>query len=185
MKNFKLVKLVFITILFTTFLSTGLLSPRIIYAVGAQEAGASAVPVLESDIIDNDIRLSQLEAFLENYHSPLSGYCREFIVSADRYEVDWRLVPAIAGVESSFGKRTLPSSFNAYGWDGGNYYFENWSASIELMNRKMRENYYAKGLDTPQKIGPVYAPPTPSWSNKVGYFMRKISQTVLPPRLEV
>ena len=182
MKDFKLL---FITILFMAFLLTGLFSPRLIYAVGAQEAGASAVLALKTDPINHDVRLFQLETFLENYHSPLSTYCRDFIVAADQYEIDWRLVPAIAGVESSFGKHTLPFSFNAYGWNGGNYYFENWPVSIELMNRKIRENYYDKGLDTPQKIGPVYAPPTVSWSGRVGYFMEKISQIALPPQLEV
>ena len=79
-----------------------------------------------------DERVAILENFLEGYNSPLAKYSEVFIATADKYELDWRLIPAITGVESTFGKRIPYNSFNAYGWANGVYKFTSWEESIAV-----------------------------------------------------
>lgn len=121
-----------------------------------------------------DIRVIKLEKFLARYNSPLTPYADVFVRSADRHDIDWRLVPAITGVESTFGKRIPYNSYNAYGWANGDYKFESWESSIEHVTKTLREKYYNKGADTIDKIARRYAPPSKTWGNNVKFFMNKI-----------
>jgi hypothetical protein len=156
----------FITIIFLFFLFS---SP-----VTASEklAGASAMP--KSSIIEKDSRIEKLEKYLESHNSPLSDYAEDFVQIADKYSLDWRLVPAITGVESTFGKRIPYNSYNAYGWSNGNYKFSSWEDSINHVSKFLKEKYIDRGLDTVDKIAPVYAPPSNTWGKNVKFFMEKI-----------
>ncbi len=121
-----------------------------------------------------DYRVSTLKTFLEGYNSPLANSADQFVAKADRYQLDWRLVPAITGVESTFGKRIPSDSYNAYGWANGVYKFESWDNSIEIVSRALREKYIDRGAVTIDQIARRYAPPSSTWSWKVQYFMNKI-----------
>ena len=139
------------------------------------EAGISAV--LKSKQINTvqfDYREYRLRKFLTKYNSPLTPYSKEFITTADYYGIDWRMVPAISGVESTFGKRIPQNSYNAYGWAGGNYRFESWPDSINIVNKTLREKYVNKGATSITKIARIYAPPSTTWGSKVQYFVNKI-----------
>ena len=70
----------------------------------------------------SDWRTKRLEEFLIQKQSPLASLASVFVVAADIYQFDWRLLPAIAGQESSYGKK-IPwdkvngrHSFNPFGW---------------------------------------------------------------------
>ena len=147
-------------------------------AYGFQVAGSSA-QVRTANVLpaSQDNRVKILSIFLLKYDSPLADLAETFVVQADKYGIDWRLVAAITGVESTFGQHIPLNSFNAYGWNNGLAKFNSWEESIEVVSRALGEKYYAKGLNTPAKIGPVYAPPSTTWVGKVNFFMEKISQT--------
>ncbi|MBU1126727.1 MAG: hypothetical protein ABIH88_03300 [Patescibacteria group bacterium] len=140
----------------------------------AQEnsAGASAMP--KNRLIKKDERVEKLEVFLEKYNSPLSEYASVFVENADKYSLDFRLVAAITGVESTFGKRIPFESYNAYGWSNGAYRFSSWEDSINHVSKFLKEKYIDRGLDSVDKIAPVYAPPSSTWGGKVTFFMNKI-----------
>lgn len=121
-----------------------------------------------------DYRVEKLEAFLASYKSPLACYASDFIIASDRYGLDWRLLPAITGVESTFGKQIPAGTYNAYGWNNGAWQFTNWPTSIDYVSRALREKYIDQGLNTVAKIGPIYAPPSRTWAGKVTYFMEQI-----------
>jgi len=123
-----------------------------------------------------DFRVRRLKDFLSRYNSPLAPYAEDFVKSADTYNIDWRLVPAIAGVESTFGKHIPKGSYNAYGWANGNHKFTSWENSIEVVTSTLRQKYYDKGANTLSKISRRYAPPSTSWAWKVDYFMNKIDR---------
>jgi hypothetical protein len=159
------------------FIAALLVASFIPKPVQAQEeklvmAGSSAV--LKSVAVQPDIRVAQLETFLAKYNSPLTPYAQDFVAMADKYQIDWKLVPAITGVESTFGKQIPSYSYNAYGWNNGNFRFKSWEDSIEIVSKALREKYFDRGLNTPYKIGPVYAPPSKTWASKVSFFMQKI-----------
>jgi hypothetical protein len=136
-------------------------------------AGASGVLKTEEDLVSNQ-KTKQLQAFLEAYRSPLAPYARVFVEKAEQYQIDWRLVPAITGVESTFGRQIPYNSYNAYGWANGKANFGSWEESIEKVTKTLKEKYYNRGLDNPYKIGPVYAPPSRTWAGKVSHFMDEI-----------
>ncbi len=142
----------------------------------SREAGPSAM------LIDNiakpaDLRVKKLEEYLASHNSPLAPYAKAFVDNADKYGLDWRLVASISGVESTFGKHLPYNSYNAYGWNGGNYYFKNWEDGIETVSKTLRQNYMNKWeAKTVYDIAPIYAPPSKTWAYNVNYFMNMIEK---------
>ncbi len=166
-KIFFLSSLIFFTVLF---------SPIIVRAESL--VVSSSALVSENAINESfDLRVKRLENFLKKYQSPLTPYAKDFIKAADKYEIDWRLVPAITGVESTFGKRIPAKSYNAYGWANGNYKFSSWEESIEEVTKALREKYYNRGAKNIYQIAKRYAPPSNTWAWKVEFFMEKIDAT--------
>lgn len=139
-----------------------------------------------------DQRARVLQAYLSRYDSPLQYNAQDFIDAADTYQLDWKLVPAIAGVESTFGKFTPGSdyspSYNAWGW--GVYgdqamYFKSWREAIFAVSQGLRDNYLNKGLKDPYAINHVYSE-SPMWGFRVTYFTQDIQafdQTVAEPAI--
>jgi len=162
-------KLFFVLIFFILVLFS---CPKAITAVDI--AGASAMP--KNLTVNNKIdwRRLRLYVFLKKKDSGLARYSSDFIQAADTWDIDWRLLPAIAGLESSFAKRMIPGTYNAYGWGGGYITFESWPDSIDHVSKRLRTIYYSNGLVTPAQIGPVYAPPNPHWGNLIASIMKQI-----------
>jgi hypothetical protein len=121
-----------------------------------------------------DARVEKLENYLASFNSPLAEYAATFVAEADKNGIDWKLVPAITGVESTFGKHIPYNSYNAYGWANGEGRFGSWEESIAHVSKFLKEKYYNRGLDTPAKIAPVYAPPSKTWGGNVALFMKRL-----------
>lgn len=138
------------------------------------ESASAAIRSTEVENYEEDYRVLKLKAFLGEYNSPLAKHSTTFIYFSDVYNLDWRVLPAITGVESTFGKNIPVQSYNAYGWANGKYKFSSWDASIYKVSKAMKEKYFDQGLNTTRKISRVYAPPSNSWAWKVDYFVEKI-----------
>lgn len=155
-------------------------------AFQAPSPEAEPTPIPEEIIISEELKqrekqnkVLRLQKFLNSYNSPMADNAQDFIEAAEQYELDWKLVPSIAGVESTFGKFLIPGSHNAYGWGGGKIHFESWRDGIYKISKGLSERYIKKGLVTPHQIQPVYAPPSTTWGNKVTYFMNKLDSTII------
>lgn len=144
-------------------------------------AGSSAQLTASSVLIEktssyNDRRVGVLRDYLSQFGSPLSQYADIFIRESDKYKLDWRLVPAISGAESTFGNRVAFDSRNPFGYAGGYFSFESWEKAIEVETEMLAEKYRDKwGLVTPEEIMPIYAPPSLTWAKNVRFFMNEIS----------
>lgn len=149
-----------------------LVSARASYAQNTVSQSATIKTVAVENSFD--YRVENLKEFLEKYNSPLAPYASDFVAYADKYGLDYRMVPAITGVESTFGKKIPANSFNAYGWANGNYSFKSWTDSIQVVSMTLKQNYLDKGKTSVKKIARTYAPPSSSWASKVNYFMKKI-----------
>lgn len=137
-------------------------------------SGSSAnlnYPAVRVKEVKTDSRPLILKNFLIKYNSPLIPFTDEIISLADKYNIDWKLVVAIAGVESTFCKAIPCNSYNCWGWNNGRYGFLNYSDALQTVSKTLSLHYYNQGLDTPEAIGPVYAPPSVSWAGKVRFFM--------------
>jgi len=108
---------------------------------------------------------------LARYNSPLTQEVDSFLVACMSYGIDCYLLPAISGVESTFGRFYLPGTHNPFGWGGGYMYFDSWQDCFLAVAKGLRENYIDQGLTSVEMIGPVYAPPSSTWSGKVLMFM--------------
>ena len=146
-------------------------------AQGASDSSASLKT--EAGEPGFDYRVENLRKFLEKYNSPLATYAEEFVTYADLNGLDYRLIPSISGVESTFGKHILYNSYNAYGWANGEYSFTSWEDSIAQVSQTLKKSYIDKGTPTITKIAKRYAPPSTTWGNGVKYFVRKIDSLPL------
>ncbi len=128
-------------------------------------------------------RVEVLTTFLERYNSPLIDEVEAFIRVADENDLDYRLLPAISCIESTCGRFLIPGTYNAWGWGiyGNNVIgFSSWEEGIETVGEGIAENYVKRGLDTPEKMAPVYTPPNSAhWRNSVRHFMRQMDEIAL------
>ena len=149
------------------------------FPASAHVVSESATLYNDSDKNSYDQRVYILKNYLRSHNSPLSEHAKDFVLCADKYDLDWRFVPAITGVESTFGKRIPPNSHNAYGWANGHYRFDSWEDSIDHVSRVLKEKYIDNGATSLNQIARIYAPPSSSWAWKVNFFMQKIDNLPL------
>ncbi len=131
-------------------------------------AGRSGQLAVESFTQAEDMRVKKLETYLAKHN--------------------WAMVAAIAGVESTFGKRIPRGSYNAWGWGiptgaRPGIGFDGWEDGIETVAKGLRTRYIDRGADTLPKIGRIYAPPSTTWAGKVRFFMNQIEETEVPVEL--
>lgn len=122
-----------------------------------------------------DLRVEALRNVLEKYNSPLAPFAQSYVDVADKYGMEWELLPAIAGLESSFGKHQLPSSYNSYGWGGGRLYFDSVDDGIETVLFALKTKYAARGATTVESIAPIYSE-SATWAPRVRHFMNEIDR---------
>ncbi len=149
--------------------------------VYAQEfaVGSSAALFNSDNLKISDSRGRILKKFLEEFNSPLAPFAETFVENADKYNLDWKLVAAISGVESTFGQQIPNNSFNGWGWGiyGDNVIrFSSWEEGIQTVSEGLRTKYINqwKAKDI-YEIGKMYAA-SPTWAVRVGYFMDKIEE---------
>lgn len=157
------------------------------------EAILGAVTVVETD----DARSLLVANFLKRYntgnrniHHPLvpEDYFGKFFVSlADKYNLDFRLLPAIAMQESNLCNHTpkpkneIGVAIESYNCLGFGVYgtkvtmFASFEANFEQAAKTLKKNYIDIGLDTPYKIMKKYTPPsTGSWAESVNQWMAEM-----------
>lgn len=126
---------------------------------------------IESKKVDKKAQV--LAAYLAKHNSPLQYHSQDFIEAADKYNLNWKLVVAIAGVESTFGKQ-IPGGYNAYGWaiytPDSQFAFNSWRDGIFTVSEGLKVKYVDRGLETPLEMNRVYAA-SPTWGAKVNYFL--------------
>lgn len=128
-------------------------------------------------------RVATLEAFFDKYNSPLKGSSQTFVEVADRYNIEYTLLPSIACMESTCGKFMPYQSNNAFGWGvyGGNHIsFASHDEAIEVVGEGLNKGYFSKGFDTIPEIAPIYTPPNHvNWKNGVSFFSNQITDIAL------
>jgi hypothetical protein len=139
--------------------------------VGRKESIAVIKTTLEAR---NDDRAERLGKFLQSQGSPMASNATDLVNIADKYGLDWRLLPAIAGVESTYARVVPSGSYNPYGWSNGRYCFQNWVVASDYVASQIR-NLWGSGEITPWGIGPSYAA-SPTWAARVSSNMRVIGQ---------
>ncbi|MFH2019262.1 MAG: hypothetical protein ABII80_01430 [bacterium] len=128
-----------------------------------------------------DPREVKMRLVLERYNSPLVDLSSVLIETAEKYDLDWTLLAAIAGTESSFAKRMPESCINPYGW--GIYgdhriCFESLEKSIMEVGEGIGTKYNTSSL---LAIARTYnTVSTDSWLSHTTFFMNKIKNQEIP-----
>ncbi|HLH15700.1 MAG TPA: hypothetical protein VKX45_00695 [Bryobacteraceae bacterium] len=118
-----------------------------------------------------DPRVSALKSFFEKQDCPARHYVKEFLEAADRYALDWRLLPSLAYVESTGGKAARNN--NLFGWDSGRAQFPSPVAAIYEIGYRLTHSslYKHKNLDG---LLATYNP-DPDYALKVKGVMQQIA----------
>lgn len=170
-------------IIFSLFLLFTFIFPNKAEAVFSEKERSAGIQILADFEREKTIKeqIETLTLFLGKYNSPLAPYAKVFVEEAYKNEIDWRLVASISGVESTFGRAIPVNSYNAYGWNNGNYSFQSWEDGISVVSRTLNEKYSQKwGAQTPYEIGRYYAA-SPTWAQRVSYFKDKIEEFTPKP----
>ncbi len=175
----------FITLFFSLTLLIFLSFDRIVYPVAHDFKLYAALPKQISQTSDNikseDARSKIVENFFNGYKSLLADYGKLFIEVADKYKLDFRLLPAISMQESNGGKKVIEGSHNPFGYgiyENSVIKFASWEEAIESVAKGLRQNYLDKGLNSPAQIMAKYTPPSSasggSWAKGVSSFMTEL-----------
>lgn len=128
-------------------------------------------------------RVEVLEKFFEKYNSPLKESSETFVAVADKYGIDYTILPSISCMESTCGRFLIEGSYNPFGWGVyGNQYiaFESYDHAIEEVGAGLYEGYFSKGADTLWEIAPIYTPPnSTNWYRGVSWFEDEIQKIAL------
>ena len=128
-----------------------------------------------------DLRPAQMRAILTKYNSPMVGLEDTLIRTAEKYGLDWTLLAAIAGTESSFAKRMPANCNNPYGWGiyGDNQLcFASLESAIEGVASGLAAKYNLSSLES---IAKTYnSVSTDGWIRHTRFFMHKIKTAEIP-----
>jgi hypothetical protein len=171
-----MVKKLFILGLFSALLSMA--TPAQAQLVAGQSAvmhytKSNAASSNESEALF--IKKKAIRAYLLKRNAPLADHVDTFIKACTTYDLDCYLLPAITGVESSFGVYMAQGTNNPFGWGRGLMQFTDFDEAIMTVARGLRENYIDKGAETVEQIGAIYCEGN-TWSGKVNYFMQQIEK---------
>lgn len=130
----------------------------------------------EADLINN---------FFKEHEAPLEGYGMKFVLEAEKNNIDWRLLPAIAMRETTGGKNTCKNpkaQNNSFGYGSCKIGFNSIDQSIEhlaetLSGNNSESKYYKIGMTTEQilkKYNPDYI--IPGYSKQVIKIMKMINE---------
>lgn len=131
-----------------------------------------------AEIKPGDARAANLKAFLRKYNSDLYNHAEKIIEVSDKYEFDYRLLPAIAMQESNLCRVIPDNSYNCWGW--GIYgttvtRFDNYDDAIETVAKGIKKNYIDQGLVTASAIMAKYTPSSKgSWQHGVNTFLKAL-----------
>lgn len=133
---------------------------------------------IQNIIEEEDSKVEIVRQFFAKYSSSLEPYSADIVAAARRYDIDFRLLPAIAMQESTLCKKEIANSHNCWGWGiyGGKVIkFNNYPEAIETITKTLSTKYRDKGLVTPFEIVTLYNPRnTNNWAENVTHIMEEL-----------
>src|SRR3989344_2857721 len=138
-------------------------------------------PVIDEDAQNRKIKAESIDVYFKMRNMPLHGLGMKMVLEAEKNNIDWRLLPAIAVRESTGGKHDcnrVPN--NAFGWGSCKISFKSNEEAIETVARNLGGNnpntarYYDN--KTTKQILQKYNPPSivPHYAQQVISIMNKI-----------
>ena len=104
----------------------------------------SSVITTQEESIRNE-KAAKVDALLASYKSPLEGYGMKFVTEAEKNGIDYRLLVAIAGRETTFARPTsmcknAKAQNNPFGWGSCKIGFSSIDDAIEQLSAHLGGN---------------------------------------------
>lgn len=142
-------------------------------------------PVTKAEVSVSDLRKEKADAidsFFKDRSMPMAGTGMTFVLVAEKYGLDYRLLPAIAVRESSGGKAAC--GHNPFGWGSCKMHnFDSYEDAIESLGRNLgganptTSRYYA-GKNSKEKLYYYNGTVVPTYPDEVLSIMDMIDSSV-------
>lgn len=138
-------------------------------------------PVTKVEVSVEDVRQEKAKAidnFFKRRSMPMEGTGKTFVLVAEKYGLDWRLLPAIAVRESSGGKQAC--GFNPFGWGSCKLSnFSSYEQAIESLGKNLgganpRTAAYYAGKSSLEKLYYYNGTVEPAYPGEVIAIMNMI-----------
>jgi flagellum-specific peptidoglycan hydrolase FlgJ len=117
-------------------------------------------------------QVREVRALYESYRAPMAGVSEHLVRTSKKYGVDYKLIVAISIVESGGGRKCF-KKYNAFGWGSKSY--NSFEHNLNVVIAGIANNYVAKGMNTPEKMAPVYNQANiEHWVDNVNLIMAKL-----------
>ena len=117
-----------------------------------------------------DARFVRLERFFRHYGCPMPQHISEYIRAADRYGLDYRMLPALSIRETQCGLTERQN--NRWGYHSGRQSFASIEAGINYVAWRLADQPPYKGKTLREKLFTYN--PLPSYPAEVLWIMRQI-----------
>lgn len=120
----------------------------------------------EALIKERKIKAAKIDAYFAQWNLPLEGHGMEMVLAAEKHGIDWRLLPALAKLETTGGKnlcKNPKASYNPFGYGSCQIGFDSFEESFDVVARTLSGNspktaHLYAGKSVPE-ILEVYNPP--------------------------
>ncbi len=170
------------------------IAPQILFAQKNNEVVStiSLNKALESKDLIIENKGKAIDAYFRAHKLPLEGTGMKMAKEAEKYGLDYRLIPAISMIETTGGKYACPETYkrtgdkgytyNAFGWGSCKITFKSKDHAIEVIARNLSgnnpntEHHYAG--KTTEQILKKYNPPSikPHYARDVMAIMEAIGE---------
>ena len=147
-------------------------------AVAPQDTSNSVIQPVPHDHaqVARSAKIERIDRYFAERNMPLAGYGAQFAYVAERYDLDWRLLPAISVRESSVGKQMCGQ--NPFGWASCRTDFESVEEAIgyvalNLAGENPRTAPYYKNKTTREKLWSYNGTVNPKYPDEVLAIMEK------------
>src|SRR3989338_8733054 len=148
--------------------------------IEAKESAREIISLLDKKAL-NKSRAEAIDAYFKYRRMPLAGTGMKMVLEAEKNNLDWRLLPAIAVRESTGGKNAcLKAKYNSFGWGSCKISFNSNEHAIEVVAKNLGGNnpntakHY--GNKNTKEIIDAYNPPhiIPKYADQVLSIMDAI-----------
>ncbi len=137
--------------------------PEVVESIGLNFQNFKHDDATDFTVIDD--RAAKIDAYFAQWDLPLAGHGKGMVAAADKYGIDWRLLPALAMLETTGGKNLCDEgdNFNPFGYGSCTIHFDTFEDAFDAVAKTLSGNsektsHLYKGK-TVEEILEVYNPP--------------------------
>jgi hypothetical protein len=146
---------------------------------GLSSTSAQTLAAAQNIQKENDPRFHAIRNFFLSRKCPIVELSAEFLAAADKHNLDWRLLPSIALLESGGGR--VARGGNPLGWGSGQAKFKTAAQAIHYVAERLSISPIYAGKDLKAKLR-IYNPANKDYATKVQEVMEQLGPNLVAAR---